>query len=143
MELADALEFAGDKRHGVLVTLRRDLRPQLSNVMYHLDEAGTIRISITAERAKYHNMRREPWAALHVTRPDFYAYAVLEGDVELTEPAADPDDATVEELVWHYEQAVGQHDDWDAFRQAMVDDRRVIARLRPTRAYGMLPMPPG
>ena len=110
MELADALEFAGDKRHGVLVTLRRDLRPQLSNVMYHLDEAGTIRISITAERAKYHNMRREPWAALHVT---------------------------------HYEQAVGQHDDWGAFRQAMVDDRRVIARLRPTRAYGMLPMPRG
>ena len=72
--------------------------------MYHLDDAGTFRISITADRAKYHNLRRDPWAALHVTQPDFYAYAVLEGDVELTEPAADPDDATVDELVWHYEQ---------------------------------------
>ena len=141
MELADALQFAGDKLHGVLVTKRRDGRPQLSNVLYHLDDAGTFRISITADRAKYHNLRRDPWAALHVTQPDFYAYAVLEGDVELAEPAADPDDATVAELVSYYEQVVGQHEDWDEYRRAMVRDRRLIVRLRPTRAYGMLRLP--
>ena len=143
MELADALEFARRNRHGVLVTLRRDGKPQLSNVMYQLDDEGLFRISITATRAKYHNLRRDPWAALHVTRPDFYAYTVLEGDVELTEPAAGVDDATVDELVLYYEQAVGQHEDWEAYRRAMVNDRRVIARFRPNRAYGMLSLPAG
>jgi PPOX class probable F420-dependent enzyme len=143
MELTDALDFARNHRQGVLVTMRRDGRPQLSNVMYHVDDAGLIRISITASRAKYHNMSRDPWAALHVTRQDFYAYTVLEGGVELTEPAAGVDDPAVDELVWHYEKAVGQHEDWDAFRQAMVDDRRVMARLKPTRAYGMLAQPAG
>ncbi len=143
MELADALEFARRNRHGVLVTLRRDGKPQLSNVMYHVDDEGVFRISITANRAKYHNLRRDPWAALHVTQQDFYAYTVLEGDVELTEPAADADDATVDELVWYYEQLIGQHDDWDAYRKAMVDEQRVIARFRPGRAYGMMQLPRG
>lgn len=141
MELADALEFARTNRHGVLVTQRRDTRPQLSNVMYHVDDDGVFRISITTGRAKYHNLRRVPWAALHVTQADFYAYAVLEGDAELSEPAADVDDATVEELVAHYEGLVGQHEDWDKFRQAMVDEGRVVARLRPSRAYGMMSLP--
>jgi PPOX class probable F420-dependent enzyme len=143
MELADALEFAHHNRHGVLVTERRDGRPQLSNVMYHLDDEGVFRISITADRAKYHNLLRDPWAALHVTQQDFYAYTVLEGEGELTEPAADVDDATVDELVWYYEQLIGQHEDWDAYRNAMVDDKRVIARFRPSRAYGMLQLPRG
>jgi PPOX class probable F420-dependent enzyme len=143
MELADALEFAHRNRHGVLVTQRRDGRPQLSNVMYHVDDEGVFRISITATRAKYHNLRRDPWAALHVTQRDFYAYTVLEGSVELTEPAADVEDATVNELVWYYEQLIGQHEDWDEYRKAMVNEQRVIARFRPDRAYGMPQLPRG
>jgi PPOX class probable F420-dependent enzyme len=137
MELADALKFAGDHSSGVLVTQRRDGRPQLSNVAYALDD-GIARISITTTRAKYHNLRRDPWAALHVTRGDFYAYVVLEGDAELSPPAAEPDDATVDELIGYYRQLRGEHPDWDDYRRAMVADGRVIVRLRPTRAYGML-----
>jgi hypothetical protein len=33
---------------------------------------------------------------------------------------------------------VGEHEDWDAYRKAMVAERRVMARLKPNRAYGML-----
>lgn len=138
MELNDAVEFARTNKQSVLTTIRRNGRPQLSNVMHNVDESGLVRISITADRAKYKNLAREPWAALHVTRSDFWAYAVLEGDVELTPVAAQPDDATVDELVDYYLAAVGEHEDWDAYRLAMVSDRRVIVRLRPTRAYGML-----
>lgn len=141
MELAPALDFARSHRHGVLVTIRRNGRPQLSNIMYLVDADGVVWISITADRAKYHNLRREPWAALHVTRADFYAYAVLDGSVELSDVAADPEDATVAKLVWHYEQMVGEHKDWDEFRRAMVDERRVLARFTPDRAYGMLQLP--
>ena len=139
MELSHAIDFAKENSHSVLVTVRGNGRPQLSNVLHHVFDDGIIRISITADRAKYKNLVREPWAALHVTRPDFFAYAVLEGDVELTPVAARPDDATVDELVAYYRAANGEHDDWDAYRAAMVADRRVIVRFTPNRAYGMLP----
>ena len=139
MELSAALDFARDHRRGVLVTLKRDGRPQLSNVAYALGVDGVARMSITEDRAKTKNLRRDPRASLHVTRDDFYAYAVLEGDVELSPVASAPDDATVDELVEQYKVIAGEHDDWDAFRAAMVADRRLVARLRPTHAYGMLP----
>jgi PPOX class probable F420-dependent enzyme len=138
MELSSAVDFARVNRRSVLITIRRDGRPQLSNVLHHVFDDGVIRISITADRAKYKNLLREPWAALHVTQADFFAYAVLEGSVELTPVATRTDDATVDELVAYYRAAMGEHDDWNAYRQAMVADRRVIARFQPTRAYGMI-----
>ena len=138
MDINDALAFARTNRQSVLTTIRRNGRPQLSNVMHHVFDDGLIRISITADRAKYRNLVREPWAALHVTRDDFFAYAVIEGDVELTPVASRPDDATVEELVEYYRALQGDHKDWNAYRAAMVAERRVIVRIKPTRAYGML-----
>ena len=142
MELQTAVDFARAHRQSVLVTTRRDGRPQLSNVLHHVDEGGRIRISITADRAKYANLRRDPWAALHVSQDDFFAYAVLEGEAELTPPAARPDDATVDELVDLYRHLAGEHPDWDAYRHAMVDERRVVVTFHPARAYGMLRLPP-
>jgi PPOX class probable F420-dependent enzyme len=143
MELSAALDFARANRHSVLVTIRRNGRPQLSNVSHYVGDDQLIRVSITADRAKYHNLRREPWAAVHVTRPDFYAYAVLEGSVELSPVAARPDDDTVEELVTYYRALAGEHEDWAAYRAAMVADRRAVVRFTPERAYGMLPAPSG
>ncbi|WP_227980461.1 PPOX class F420-dependent oxidoreductase [Nocardia spumae] len=139
MELDVALDFARTTPRSVLTTIRRNGRPQLSNVTHWAAPDGVIRISITADRAKYFNLSREPWAALHITREDFWAYAVLEGDVDLTPVAANPDDATVEELIAYYRALSGEHPDWDDYRRAMVEDRRVLVRLRPTRAYGMFP----
>ncbi len=95
-------------------------------------------MSTTADRAKYANLRRQPWAALHVDGSSFWSYAVLECDVALSQVAADPDDATVQELVDYYRAISGEHDDWDAYRAAMVSERRLVVRLTPTRAYGAL-----
>lgn len=139
MELTDAVEFARSRNHGVLVTSKRDSRAQLSNIAYAVGDDGVFRISVTDDRAKTVNMRRDARVALHVTRDDFYAYAVLEGDAELTPVASSPDDDTVEELVDHYRVIAGEHPDWDEFRRAMVDEGRLIVRFRPERAYGMLP----
>ncbi|MGV9721605.1 PPOX class F420-dependent oxidoreductase [Nocardia beijingensis] len=139
MELAAAVDFARDHRRSVLTTIRRNGRPQLSNVLHVVGADGRIRISITADRAKYHNLVRDPWAALHVTRDDFFAYAVLEGTVELTPVAAAPDDPTVDALVDYYRTATGEHPDWDEYRNAMVTDRRALVLFTPTHAYGMLP----
>ena len=138
MDLPVALEFAREHNKSVLVTLRKDGKPQLSNVLHWVDDEGVIRVSITADRAKYYNLKRSPWAAIHATQDDFWAYAVLEGDAELSEVAAAADDAAVEELVALYRALSGEHPDWDDYRATMVRDRRVVARIRPTRAYGMV-----
>jgi PPOX class probable F420-dependent enzyme len=105
----------------------------------HVD--GVVRISITGDRAKYHNIQRVPWAALHVSAKDFGAYVVLEGEASVSPVAERPSDPTVDELVEVYRSIAGEHPDWDEYRAAMVTDRRAVVRLRPSRAYGMLQMP--
>ena len=126
-----------EERHrGVLATLKRDGRPQLSNISYALTD-GVIRISVTDGRAKTANLRRDPRASLHVTSDDFWSYVVAEGDAELTPAAADPGDATVDELVELYRSVQGEHEDWDDYRAAMVRDRRLVIRLPVRHVYGM------
>ncbi|GGW09939.1 PPOX class F420-dependent oxidoreductase [Streptomyces capoamus] len=123
---------------GVLVTLRRDGRPQLSNVSHAYDpDERTIRISVTDDRAKTRNLRRDPRASYHVTSDDRWAYTVAEGTAELSPVAADPHDDTVEELIRLYRDVLGEHPDWDDYRAAMVRDRRLVVRLRVERAYGI------
>jgi PPOX class probable F420-dependent enzyme len=138
MELTDALAFAAERRNGVLVALKRDGRPQLSNIVYAVGDDGVVRISITADRAKYANLVRDPRISLHISRDDFWGYVVLEGDAELSAVAEDPADATVDELVDLYRALAGEHSNWEEYRAAMVADRRLVVRLRPSRAYGML-----
>jgi PPOX class probable F420-dependent enzyme len=137
MELSRAVDFVRQHKHGVLTTIKRDGRPQLSNILYTPGDDGIIRISVTDDRAKTKNLRRDPRAALYVTQDDFWAYVVIEATAELSPVAAAPDDDTVEELVAMYRTAVGEHPNWDEFRQAMVKDGRLAVRLRPERAYGM------
>ena len=141
MDLSAALSFVRDHRNGVLVTQKRDGRPQLSNIIYAVGDDDVIRISITADRAKAKNLAREPIASLHVTQDDFYAYVVLEADVTLSAVAAAPDDDVVEELIAQYRAMLGEHPDWADFRAAMVRDHRLVARLHPTKAYGMAQLP--
>lgn len=126
-----------EERHqGVLVTLKRDGRPQLSNISYVLTD-GVIRISVTDGRAKTANLRRDPRASVHVTSDDFWSYVVAEGDAELTPVAGDPGDATVNELVELYRAVQGEHSDWDDYRAAMVRDRRLVIRIPISHTYGM------
>lgn len=117
--------------------MRRNGRPQLSNVLYHFDPATDVaRISVTDDRAKTRNARREPWVALHVSSDDFWGYAVAEGRAELTEIARDPHDEVVEELVDYYRAISGEHPDWEEYRAAQVSQGRLILRLRLERTYG-------
>ena len=132
------LQLLSEGHGGVLVTLKKDGRPQLSNVShaYYPDER-IIRVSITDGRAKTRNLRRDPRASYHVTSPDRWAFTVAEGTADLTPVAADPHDDTVEELIRLYRDVLGEHPDWDDYREAMVRDRRLVLRLRVERAYGI------
>lgn len=139
VELTAALRHLSVVRQAVLITLKRDGRPQSSNIVAAVGSDGIVRISITADRAKYRNLQRDSRASLHVNRDDFWAYVVIEGIVELSPVAADPGDVTVDELVELYRSLSGEHADWSEYRAAMVHDRRLVVRLHPERAYGMWP----
>ncbi|HVK23549.1 MAG TPA: PPOX class F420-dependent oxidoreductase [Actinokineospora sp.] len=122
---------------GTLATLKRDGRPQLSNVLHHLDEAeGVLRISVTDGRAKTANLRRDPRATYHVTSADGWQYAVAEGIAEFSEVAQDPHDAAADELVALYRNLSGEHPNWDEYRAAMVADGRLVLRIKIDRVYG-------
>jgi len=137
MEPSVALAFAAGYQKGTLVTIRRDGRPQVSNVLYVLD-GDSVSMSVTADRAKTRNLQRDPRACLHVTDETFWKYVVLDGTVTLSPPAKDPGDATVEALVAYYRRSNGEHPDWDDYRAAMVAEGRLVATLGVTSAYGQI-----
>ncbi|MEC3975666.1 PPOX class F420-dependent oxidoreductase [Amycolatopsis sp. H20-H5] len=137
--MTDALyDLIASRNQGVLATLKRDGRPQLSTVTYHFDaDAKKLRVSITEPRAKTKNMRRDPRVSFHVASEDGWSYAVVDGIAELTEPAKERDDATVEALIELYRAVSGEHPDWAEYRDAMVADQRVVLTVAITHSYGM------
>jgi len=134
------LAFVAENKGGVLATVKQDGRPQLSNVGYAYDpDAQLFRVSVTDSRAKTRNLRRDPRVTLHVASKDFWTWVAVEGTAELTPVAADPQDATVDELVAYYRGISGEHPDWDEYRATMVADRRLVVRFRAEHTYGQLP----
>ena len=133
------VSFVARHNAGVLATLKRDGRPQMSNPFYVWDcEQQLAPFQVAAAHAKTHNLRADARATLHVTSPDFWTWVAVEGIAELSPIAAEPHDATVEELVTYYRALRGEHDDWGAYRAAMVSHRRLVVRLRPDHTYGQL-----
>ena len=137
MDLTEALAFARERRQGVLVTIRANGRPQLSNILFVPGSGDRLLVSLTDDRAKTKNLRRDPRASLYVLGDNFFQYVVLEAAAELSPVAAAPDDDTVDALVAYYRAGQGEHPDWDEYRAAMVADRRLVLTLRPERAYGL------
>lgn len=136
--MQEALNWIDGRRTGVLITLRRDGRAQSSDVAYAVVD-GTVKISVTADRAKTRNMGRDNRVVLHVTAPSDWSYVSLDGTVELTPVASSPDDATCDELVDYFRRVTGdEHSDWDEYRRAMVDEGRLVARFTPTKATGQI-----
>ena len=135
MQLAEAIDWAAGRQVGALITIRKDGRPQSSDITYAL-EGDTFIISITDDRAKTHNMRRDPRVVLHLSDPASWTYLSFDGTVELLPTTTNPGDATSDALVAYYRAAAGEHPDWDEYRRAMVDQKRLVARFTPTAVVG-------
>lgn len=125
MDRTEATTFLAQNHAGVLSTTRADGRPQLSPVTAGIDEAGRVVISTRETAMKVRNLRRDPFASLCVFTDAFFGtWLQAEGAVEIVElPEA------MDILIALYRQVRGDHPDWDQFRQAMVDQRRVALRL--------------
>jgi PPOX class probable F420-dependent enzyme len=138
MEILEALDFVRRHHHAVLATTRADGTPQMSPVAATVDDAGLVVVSSRETAVKTRNLRRDPRASYEVVAPDLRGWAVGEGYAELTPPAADPDDTTVEALVDLHRRLAGEHPHWAEYRAAMVADRRLVLTLRFEHVYGAI-----
>jgi len=130
--------WLADHHRVVLVTLRRDGSPQSSNVAAAFDpQTATFRISVTADRAKTHNARRDPRVVVHVLGDDFWSYCSVSGEASLSEVTSRPGDETGRELLDTYNAIAPEpHPDPDEFFAAMVDESRLVLRVRATSHAG-------
>jgi PPOX class probable F420-dependent enzyme len=127
---AEARAFIGRSTRAVLATIKRDGRPQLSNVSYTLDDDGLIKISVTRDRAKTRNLLRDPRASLTILGDAFSDYVVVEGTCEVH------DGDVVPELRHVYERITGgPHPNWEEFDAAMIADGRVVLAISIDRIY--------
>lgn len=132
-------DLIADSNLATLATIRRDGRPQLSNVSYTYDrERDLIRVSITDDRAKTANLRRDSRATILVNAKSGWSYAAADVTATVLPVAGAPDDDSVEELVSIYRAIGGEHDDWDDYRRAMVADHRIPLHLHVERVYGLV-----
>lgn len=135
---AKLLDLFATNRHGSLITLKRDGRPQSSVLIHRFDPGtSTVSMSVTDTRAKVRNLRRDPRASYQVTSGDGWSYAVAEGAALLGPVAQDPHDEGVEQLIDLYRSLAGEHPDWDDYRRAMVAEQRLVLTIPIERVYGM------
>ena len=122
---AELLEFLRPRHHAVLMTTRRDGRPQASPNTCGVDIEGRIVISTYPERAKAMNIRRDPRVSVCVLSDDFGGpWVQVDGVAEVIDL---PD--SVEPLVEYFRVISGEHPDWDEYRQAMRDQGKSLIRV--------------
>jgi PPOX class probable F420-dependent enzyme len=119
------LEFLRPRHHAVLLTTRRDGRPQSSPSTCGLDAEGRIVISTYPERAKVHNIRRDPRVSVCVLSDEWNGPWV---QVDGTAEVIDLPDA-LEPLVGYFRVISGEHPDWNEYRKAMQDQGKSLIRI--------------
>ena len=125
MDLHEATQFLTDIHRAVLATHRSDGRPQLSPVSVGVDDDGQAVISSRETAYKVRNLRRDPRASLCVMNDGFYGpWMQIEGTASIVSlPEA------MDRLIDYYRSLSGEHPDWDEYRRAMEEQRRVMVRI--------------
>nr|WP_062341178.1 PPOX class F420-dependent oxidoreductase [Herbidospora sakaeratensis] len=123
------LDFLRPRHHAIVITARRDGRPQASPVSCGVDAEGRIVISTYPERAKTANARRNEQVSVIVLSDDWNGpWVQVDGDAEVLDlPEA------LEPLVEYFRCISGEHPDWDEYRAAMVRQGKSLLRITPTR----------
>lgn len=129
MELDEARAFLKEHHRGVLATVRTDGRPQMSAISVGVDDHGRAVISTREDAYKTGHVRRDPRVSVCVLSEDFWNWIQIDGTATVVSlPEA------MEPLVDYYRAVAGEHPDWDDYRRAMADQRRVIIRIDIERA---------
>ena len=138
IELDVALEYAGGVQAGTLITLRRDGRPQSSDV-HHGVLDGTITFSVLPTRAKVFNVERDARVVYHISNSTDGSYLSFDGTAEVSPIATSIDDPVMDTLINSYRcVAQKEHPDWDEFREAMVSQKRRVITVKPDGVVGLI-----
>jgi PPOX class probable F420-dependent enzyme len=129
------LDLFARHRYATMTTLFPDGRPQMSLIQQNAHD-GVLDISLTDLRVKTRNLRNDPRASVMILPEGTDAFVVAEGEVELSDLSRAPGDEVGRRLCALYEALAGPHPDWDDYRRAMVDDRRLLGRLHVVHTYG-------
>ena len=125
VDRAEMEKFVRPRHRGVLLTTRRDGRPQSSLVTLGLDTSGRVVVSSYPERAKSINAKRNPAASMVVMSDEFGGeWIQLDGTAEVLDmPEA------LDGLVEYFRVISGEHPDWDEYREAMAHQGKCLIRL--------------
>ena len=118
-------EFIRPRHRAILSTTRGNGSPQMSPITMGVDPDGDILVASYPERAKVRNLRLHDQAALCVLSDDFGGQWV---QVSGTATVVDLPEA-MEGLVTYFLSISGEHPDWDEYRQAMIDQGKVLIRV--------------
>ncbi len=122
-------EFIKTRHHAIVITTRRDGRPQASPVTCGVDDQGRIVVATYPERAKTRNARRGEQVSVLFLSDDFGGpWVQVDGAAEVLDV---PD--AVEPLVGYYRSISGEHPDWAQYRQAMLAQGKSLLRVTPHR----------
>ena len=133
---ANVVEFAKTTHRGVLSTFRRDGSVQMSIISCGPFPEG-IGFTVTEDRVKLKNLRRDPRCTLLVSRESWWGFVVLQGRAEImSSDNTEPEEFRMA-LRDAYRAASGSdHPNWEEYDQAMRDDRRSIIVVVPDHIYG-------
>ena len=133
-----------EKIHGAaMITLRADGTPHVVRVGVALVD-GKLWSSGTQTRVRTRHLRRDPRASLFVWDQQ-YGYLAIESTVRILEGPDVPDQSvrlfqTMQAGMPHRERGTlmwyGRELSVDEFRQAMIDEQRLIYEFEPIRTYG-------
>ena len=129
-------EFAVTTHRGVLTTFRRNGAAQMSIISCGPYRDG-IAFTVTEDRVKLRNLRRDPRCTLLVSHENWRPFVVLEGRAQIISA----DNTGAEELRLALREAYratsgGDHPNWDEYDQAMRNDRRSVIVVVPDHIYG-------
>jgi PPOX class probable F420-dependent enzyme len=120
-----ARKFVASNHRAVLITRRAAGGLQTSPVLVGIDSDGKAVISSRETAYKVRNLRRRPTATLCVFNDNFFGpWIQIDGTAEIV-----PLPHAMDGLIDYYRRISGEHPDWDDYRRAMVDQRRVLIQL--------------
>jgi PPOX class probable F420-dependent enzyme len=130
VDIQKAQRFLQDSHRGVLTTYRQDGRLQMSPILIGVNGDGLGIISSRETAYKVKNLRRDPRASVCIFVDKFFGdWIQIDGTAEILSL---PD--AMEPLVDFYKRVVGEHPDWQDYRQAMEREKRVLIQISIDRA---------
>lgn len=122
--------FIGSSHRGVLATLKRDGRPQMSNMSYLLDDDGRIKMSTRGPNVKVRNIQRDPRVTVAIQGETFADYLVVDGTATII------DEDPIPTLKKIYEGIRGEaHPNWAEFEESQRQEQRVVIDIEIQHMY--------